>query len=326
MTVRGWVTRHQLMMFFALAYILSWAVWPLMLLNPTSTPMVAFGPGLAALIVAAVVAGRQGIGVLVKQLGHWRVHPLWYVIAILGPFVMTSLAAASVVATGAPSPDWWVYTDWPGLLVTLASTIVMVGIFEELGWRGFALPRMQRDRTALWAAIVLGVIWSLWHLPELISNPTEREAVPFLIAVLAWSVVLTWIYNSTRGSLLIVILFHAAINTALRFLMPTFEARYYALAWWAVAGMSILAAVAVIILAGSQRLTTDLTRRDRVSGGGPREQGPRCADASATEGPTVAHRPGRLASSISVSRSPHGSRVTIASCRAGHVHPRARCP
>jgi CAAX protease family protein len=273
LSVRGWITRHELVAFFALAYLLSWAVWPLMLLNPTSTPMVAFGPGLAALALAAVVAGRRGTSALVKQFGLWRVSPLWYVIAVLGPFVMTSLAAATVVATGAPSPDWGAYTDWPGLLATLVSTIVIVGVFEELGWRGFALPRMQRDHTALWAAIVLGAIWSLWHMPELVSNPTEREPAPFLIAVVAWSVLLAWIYNSTRGSLLLVVLFHAATNTSLKFLMPTFEARYHAVAWWAVAGVSVLAAVAVVVLAGARRLTMDLARRDRVSGGGPWEQG-----------------------------------------------------
>jgi uncharacterized protein len=116
---------------------------------------------------------------------------------------MTGLAAAAVVATGAPSPDWGAYTDWSGLLVTLVSTAVIVGLFEEPGWRGFALPRMQRNHTALWAALVLGVIWLLWHLPELVSNPGEREPVPYLIAVLAWSVILAWVYNSTRGSLLL---------------------------------------------------------------------------------------------------------------------------
>jgi CAAX protease family protein len=185
---------------------------------------------------------------------------------------MTGLAAAAVVATGAPSPDWGAYTDWSGLLVTLVSTAVIVGLFEEPGWRGFALPRMQRNHTALWAALVLGVIWSLWHLPELVSNPGEREPVPYLIAVLAWSVILAWVYNSTRGSLLLVILFHAAINTSMKFLMPTFDASYFDNAWWAVAAVWVLAAAAVVVLARPQQLTTSLTRRDGVSRGDRQRQ------------------------------------------------------
>lgn len=268
MSLRTWTARHDVILFLVLAYLFSWAIWPLMLLNPTSTPLVPFGPLIAALIVTVLVAGWPGVLGLVKQLGHWRVHPLWYATAILGPFALTALAAAVVVATGAPSPDWSVYADWSGLATTLLATALIIGVFEELGWRGFALPRMQRRHSALWAALVLGAVWALWHLPELVSDPGEREPVPYLIAVLAWSVIITWLYNSTRASLPVVILFHAAINTAAKFLMPELDAQYRTDAWWALAAGYALAAVAVIAFAGGRRLTTGSARRTGTADGG----------------------------------------------------------
>lgn len=266
MSVRSWVARHELVLFFVLAFLLSWAIWPLMLLNPDSSPLVPIGPLLAALIVTALVGGWRGVAALMGQLGRWRVNPLWYLVALIGPFVLTGLAGAAAVAAGAPSPGLGVYSDWSGIVTTLVATAVIIGIFEEVGWRGFALPRMQRDHSALWAALVLGVIWALWHLPELVSDPSERELVPYLLAVLAYSVLITWLYNSTEGSLPLVILFHAAINTAAKFLMPEFEGRYETTAWWSYAAMYVLAAVVVVAIAGAARLTTALSSSGRRSG------------------------------------------------------------
>jgi len=74
------------------------------------------------------------------------------------------VAAALTVATGAPAPNIGAYRDWLGIGVTLLSTIIIVGLFEEVRWRDFALPRLQRRFDALWAALVLGVIWAPWHL------------------------------------------------------------------------------------------------------------------------------------------------------------------
>ncbi|RYU11791.1 CPBP family intramembrane metalloprotease [Nocardioides iriomotensis] len=256
MSVRSWTTRHELGLFLFLAFLLSWALWPLVLLNADSSPLVPFGPLGAALIVTAVSGGWRGVLALVAQLGRWRVRPRWYVVALVGPFVLTALAGAVAVAAGAPSPGLGVYSDWSGVLASLVATAVIVGLFEEVGWRGFALPRMQRDHAALSAALALGLVWALWHLPELVSDSSEREPAPYLLAVLAYSVLITWLYNRTRGSLPVVILFHAAINTAARFLMPEFPSRYDVTAWWCYAAVYVLAAVAVVAVAGASRPTT----------------------------------------------------------------------
>ena len=104
-----------------------------------------------------------------------------------------------------------------------------------------------------WAVVVLGVVWALWHLPEMVGDPHEREPVPYVISVVAQSVILAWIYNSTRGSLLLVILFHGAMNTAAKFLLPEFEGGDRLVAWWCYAAFFLLAAGAVVAVAGRER-------------------------------------------------------------------------
>ena len=189
---RNWAARHDLVLYFVLAYLLSWALWPLVILNPTSSPLVPFGPLIAAVIVALLSGGRHELWALLRQLGRWRVHPIWYVIALLGPFVLAGLTAALAVAAGAPVRGTGDYTNWRAITFFFLSTVIIVGLFEEVGWRGFALPRLQLRLNAIWAALVLGVLWALWHLPELISDPTgQRPPVQFLLWALALSVIRT---------------------------------------------------------------------------------------------------------------------------------------
>ena len=270
---RNWAARHDLVLYFVLAYLLSWALWPLVILNPTSSPLVPFGPLIAAVIVALLAGGRRELWALLRQLGRWRVHPLWYVIALLGPFVLAGLTAALAVAAGAPVRGTGDYTNWRAITFFFLSTVIIVGLFEEVGWRGFALPRLQLRLSAIWAALVLGVLWALWHLPELISDPTgQRPPVQFLLWALALSVIFSWLYNSTNGSLPIVIICHAAIDTAGRFMLPEFVGDGYQLVWWFMVALYVLVAVIVILVAGPKRLVTHIPRRGvQASGqaGGP---------------------------------------------------------
>jgi membrane protease YdiL (CAAX protease family) len=270
---RNWAARHDLVLYFVLAYLLSWALWPLVILNPTSSPLVPFGPLIAAVIVALLAGGRRELWALLRQLGRWRVHPLWYVIALLGPFVLAGLTAALAVAAGAPVRGTGDYTNWRAITFFFLSTVIILGLFEEVGWRGFALPRLQLRLNAIWAALVLGVLWALWHLPELISDPTgQRPPVQFLLWALALSVIFSWLYNSTNGSLPIVIICHAAIDTAGRFMLPEFVGDGYQLVWWFMVALYVLVAVIVILVAGPKRLVTHIPRRGvQASGqaGGP---------------------------------------------------------
>jgi uncharacterized protein len=176
---RGWVMRHDLALFVVSTFVLSWMFWPLVLVNPDSSPLVPFGPLLSAVMVAALAGRRRRVAGLLRQLAHWRVHPIWYAIALGAPLVLMGLAVAVTVAIGAPAPSIGA-VDWAALPVTLLSTMVIIGLFEEVGWRGFALPTLQRTHGALWSALVIGGVWAAWHLPELISDPAgQPAALPF---------------------------------------------------------------------------------------------------------------------------------------------------
>jgi len=257
----NWAARHDLLLYFTLAYLLSWALWPLVILNPTSSPLVPFGPLIAAVIVSLLAGGPKELWALLRQLTRWRVHPIWYLIALLGPFVMAVVAAALAVAMGTPMRRSGAYTDLGAVGFTLLSTMVIVGLFEEVGWRGFALPRMQRRLDAIWAALLLGVVWALWHLPELISDPTrQRPPLQFVVWTLALSVILSWLYNSTNGSLLIVIICHGAIDTAGRYMLPEFSNQGYQVVWWCMVGLYVVIAIIVVFAAGPKRLETRIPR------------------------------------------------------------------
>jgi membrane protease YdiL (CAAX protease family) len=257
----NWAARHDLLLYFTLAYLLSWALWPLVILNPTSSPLVPFGPLIAAVVVSLLAGGTRELWTLLRQLARWRVHPIWYVIALLGPFVMAGAAAVLAVATGAPMQRSGAYTDVDAIGFTFLSTMIIVGLFEEVGWRGFALLRLQRRLDAIWAALVLGVLWALWHLPELISDPTrQRPPLQFVVWALALSVIFTWLYNSTNGSLPIVIICHAAIDTAGRYMLPEFSNGGYQVVWWFMVGLYVVLAIIVVSVAGPKRLVTRIPR------------------------------------------------------------------
>lgn len=242
---RGFVRRHQLSGFLALAFLLSWAAWPLVLLNPNSSPLVPFGPLLAAVAMTAVSSGRDGLRHLLGQLLRWRRATRWYLLAAGMPLAVTTAAAALTMAVGGASASP-AEEDWRVVMVTFISTVVLVGLFEELGWRGYLLPHLLNRLDWLRSALVIGVFWALWHLPELLSDPTQqRPPLPFLVGVLAQSVVLAWLYIRTRGSLPLVILSHATTNTAAQFILPAFTGPGYQLIWWFSTGLWVATAVLV---------------------------------------------------------------------------------
>ncbi len=167
----------------------------------------AFGPMVAAILAARRESGRDGVRALFRPLKTWRVGALWYPTALLLSGAILVAALAVYRALGGHYTGPWVYP--PSDAQRLVAMVVFP-IGEEIGWRGFALPRLQRRYGPLLASVVVGLAWGLWHGPMLalagITDPlTLVTMVPFF---LAGSVVFTWVYNRTRGSLLIAVLLH----------------------------------------------------------------------------------------------------------------------
>ena len=229
----SWLERHSLGAYFILAYAITWAFEiPLAATGQgwieSEIPFAihylgGFGPMLAATIVTATVQGRRGLRDLFGGLLKWRVGTRWLLFCFLSPFAMFALAAVLTRATSGGWPnlsllgevDYLPYLGIPGAVVLWLLTW---GMGEEVGWRGFALPRLQRDRSALSATIILGIVHAFWHLPAFFYKDAYKAmgliaGLPILVlSVVAAAILFTWIYNSTRGSLLMVTVFHALFD------------------------------------------------------------------------------------------------------------------
>jgi membrane protease YdiL (CAAX protease family) len=178
------------------------------------------GPTLSGFIMTGVTEGRAGIRRLLRRIVLWRVGLRWYLFAFIGvPPVMT--LGTIIVPEGLASLQFL----GPGYVLTYLVTFVFVAILggplgEEIGWRGFALPRMQPLQGPLVGSIILGLVWGLWHLPEFLVPPWADSSggsgllaiVKFCIFAIAATIILTWVFNNTKGSVLMAILVHAAID------------------------------------------------------------------------------------------------------------------
>lgn len=215
----------QLLAYFLLTFVVSWSVWfaASALAAPGNTGLFGgrgpvfllgvFAPGLVALALTARAEGRAGVTRMLARIGHWQVGARWYALA-LGYFAALKLGAAVLhrIVTGA----WPPFGDAPVaimLLGTAVSTWAQAG--EEIGWRGYALPRLARHVGLGGASLAVGFVWAVWHLPLFVlpdSGSTGQSFLAYLLQVMPMSVVFAFLYWKTNGSLLLVMVMHAAVN------------------------------------------------------------------------------------------------------------------
>lgn len=271
----GWLKRHPLAAYFALAFGLTWPFliadalgayglipFRLTLAGPgiLLVLLMGFGPTFAALIVTGATSGKAGIGALLRRLLIWRVGIRWYAVVILGTGAVFFTAALIYSALGgalrATQP---VSAVELGLMLLVSFVIHGLLNGEELGWRGVALPRLLARYEALTASLILGAVWTVFHLPLFFipggsvgGNQANTPLLAFLVQTLSAAVLVTWLYNNTRGSVLFAYLFHAAVNT--------WPDLFHSVAAdgmmdWLTGGLFALAAVIVILVFGPARLS-----------------------------------------------------------------------
>lgn len=228
------IGRHRnaraLVAFFVLAYVLSW-VWliPLAVTHqvvdrgagwPTHYPAL-FGPAVAAVVVVGWTLGRAGLADLLRRLLRWRVAPVWWLVAI-SPVGFLMIGLAVVAAAGQdlpPMADFGLFSGTPAVgLVGVVLLVTFVGALgEEVGWRGYALPQLQRRYAPLTASLILAPLWFLWHLPQFLVIATYRgfgrvDYVGMLLGLTCGAIVLTWLYNRSGASILLVVVWHGLYN------------------------------------------------------------------------------------------------------------------
>lgn len=230
---RGQLFRPRaLVAFFVLAYALSWSwVVPLAITHqvvrrgtgwPTQYPAL-LGPAIAAVIVIARTTGRSGLRDLLARVTRWRVAPRWWLVAV-SPLAFLALGLLVLRAAGRPLPaaaDFGRFSGTPPIgPVGVFLLITFVGsLGEETGWRGYALPELQRRFSPLTATLILAPIWFLWHLPQFAVIGTYRDFGPveyagMFFGLTCGAIVLTWLYNRSGGSVLLVVVWHGAYNFA----------------------------------------------------------------------------------------------------------------
>ena len=222
-------TTNTLTIYLLLTFGGAWLVWsPLLVAGylhltlPVPSIVIitlgSFAPSAAALFLTWRYAGGTELRRFLGRALIWRVSPIWYVIAIAGPALIMLLAMGGHVLLGGTAPDYVPFgARWLIVAVNFVLVLLIGGpLGEEFGWRGFALPRLEAGFNPPWDSLILGIIWTIWHLPLFFISESAQHGTPFwLFALLTipLTVLITWVFHGSADSLLLVMLFHAAVNT-----------------------------------------------------------------------------------------------------------------
>src|SRR5574341_666964 len=223
--------QYPLFFYFLLAFAISWvlfipyvlAEWESLSGNYTLFYILhVFGPAFAAILMTSIVTGKAGLQDLRDRIRRWRASWQWYLFVLLGipALVMLGIIVQPGALAGFKGFTTSLLVSYPFFLVAV---FFGVGLGEEPGWRGFALPRMQKQYGSLRGTLLLGLLWSFWHLPDFLTASkgggegtglvTFLTNFPiFTLAVVSLAVIMTWIYNHTQGSIFIAILAHASVD------------------------------------------------------------------------------------------------------------------
>jgi membrane protease YdiL (CAAX protease family) len=266
---RRWVRTYPVVTFFLVAYVFSWSVWLLAVpvaagAGPGARAAVHYlglcGPTVAAVILSAWLHGRRGVGELLGRIARWRVGVGWYLFALLSTLAIGLAAVGLHALVRGTRPPF-------DFSFVAAQLILPAGLPEEFGWRGFALPHLMKKRGAVAASLVIALFWVLWHPPISPALRNPPVLVLFLIEVSALSILFSWLYINSGGSVLLVVLYHFVANHMVRMLSipaaPTVWLTYVVLLW-VVAGV-------VIFRYGGASLTRLASARAAI---GPAERAP----------------------------------------------------
>ena len=199
-----------LIQFLAVTFAITWSLAAVLIFVTDSTLVfliAVWAPGLVGIFLVGRQYGRKGLRSFFRRFTLWRMPMAWWLYLLVGFPAMIYLGAAIKGTLSDPFP----FTSVPEALSAIALSLFLLGTNEEFGWRGVALPLLQRKFSPFWAGLILGVIWAAWHIPAFFISGLQYEswaAVPYFGGVIALSVILTPMFNSSRGSLLIAYLYH----------------------------------------------------------------------------------------------------------------------
>lgn len=277
--MKSFLQRHALLVGVLLMFLYTWAIE---LANSGILPFgvppavvltLGWGFILVSVLMTWVTLGKAAMVTFLKRLLIWRVGWMWWLVALLllpalqfASILLTSWLTAVPADFSSPMIRSIVPLDVP--LLALAAPWLVFELLtngEEWGWRGYILPRLQAKYNALIASLIVGLLWSVWHLPKFLGSGlnNERSFLWFTVGLLALSVLFTWLYNNTRGSILLVVLFHATQNTV-GVLLPVQFAVAGGIAENLLIVLVVLVAAVVTLAAGAENLSRAEGRQIRL--------------------------------------------------------------
>jgi membrane protease YdiL (CAAX protease family) len=262
----GPLTGYPLLLFFLSSFVLTWGyfwlIWAPLRLPASLIALGGFGPAVSAFLVLAITSGMPGVLRLLRSIVHWRVGVRWYLLALIGLPLLNLLAFLVVPGSlsdfVAPNSRFLrVYLSEMAMSVTIG----IAPLWEEVGWRGFALPHIQRQYGPVLGTIILGALWGVWHLPFFFGPLAQTgpdatllgatvALIEFSIGLTGLSVVMTWMLNNCGGSTLLAILIHAAFDSsglALVALFPSTSPHYLPVHYQTF-GIAIVFSIAALVL------------------------------------------------------------------------------
>ena len=254
-TVSSLIKRNPLLSFVVLTYAFSW--WPSLLYfwGINSGGVAGFGPFLAALVVLGLTEGKTGVKTLLGRIVHWRVRWQWYLVALGLPLLMAGVASYLTVLLGAPVPSAVQLAGWPAILITFVLRMLVPGLggtWEEPGWRGYTVHRLEMGHSRLWAMLPLWIIIVVWHIPLFMTGGAEWIDIFNMVAGV---IIYNWLYHRSGNSVLLVMIIHSMNNAASgEFFSPMFTGVYAAQQAWM--RTLVWSVVAVIVLVANWRWWT----------------------------------------------------------------------
>lgn len=229
----------------------------------------ALGASLAGIILAAVEGRRRGLRELLSRILIWKVGFQWWAFVLLFAIVPSVAALYLFNIFGGPSVDWSSLEPLYSVIPTIIILTVFAGIGEEFGWRGFAMPRLQARYNALMASIIVGMIWSLWHIPLFLLEGTTEYAwrseaglIPavlgHMVFLIAWSIQFTWVFNNTKGSVLLAAVLHGAGNAWYGGYIDVYRGYFWGVVAFTV--VSVVISIIIVLLAGPTHLSRENER------------------------------------------------------------------
>lgn len=266
------IQRHPLLAYFTLAFGITWAgallvVWPTgvpgrvpdigQLLPLVALAMLA-GPSVASLVLTGVVERQAGLRALLTRLGRWRLGG-WYAAVLLAPALLAASLGALALVSPAFMPGVVVASGKVGVVGFALVAGLAAGFFEEIGWTGFALPRMLQRYGTLKAGVLLGVVWAVWHLladywgtGTVFGDLWAPHFLQWIVALTAYRVLVAWAYRHT-GSLLLAQLMHASFTGGQALLEPRAASVTEGLLWYGVFAAALWIVVAGVVAVQARR-------------------------------------------------------------------------